>query len=288
MNCLKYAALSVLVAGSMAAMAAPKPSVIIACYNKETGHARIVNSIADCHRDENVAVWNIQGPAGPQGVAGPQGISGPAGAQGPAGAPGPKGATGANGPAGPMGAVGATGSAGAAGPMGVAGATGVAGPMGAAGATGPAGPVGATGPAGPGGPMGTAGAVGPAGPMGAVGPAGPSGPTGAAGPEGPAGPAGPAGTTGIFGSNNLNFEVGSGGGADCTIGSITLNAAFQYPANYLPADGRLLLIEDNTALFALIGVNYGGNGTTNFALPNLKSAAPNNTIYLICVTGIFP
>jgi microcystin-dependent protein len=38
----------------------------------------------------------------------------------------------------------------------------------------------------------------------------------------------------------------------------------------------------------LIGINYGGDGETTFALPNLKSAAPNNTIYLICVTGIFP
>jgi microcystin-dependent protein len=62
----------------------------------------------------------------------------------------------------------------------------------------------------------------------------------------------------------------------------------QYPDNYLPADGRLLPIASYTAVFSLIGVNYGGNGTTNFALPDLRSAAPNNTIYLICVEGIFP
>src|SRR5580698_10356241 len=272
MNRFRYAALSVLVLGGTAAMAAPKPSVIIACYNKETGHARIVNSIADCHRDENVAVWNIQGPAGP---AGPQGVAGPADPQGPVGP------SGAQGPAGTKGATGATG------PAGPAGATGPAGPMGAAGATGaigPAGPVGSTGATGPAGPVGATGAIGPAG---AVGPAGPSGPTGPAGPEGPAGPAGPAGTTGIFGSNSLDFFAGSGG-AECTIGTITLNVAVQYPANYLPADGRVLSIEENVALFSLIGINYGGDGETTFALPNLKSAAPNNTIYLICVTGIFP
>jgi tail collar domain/collagen triple helix repeat protein len=287
MNCLKYAALCALVLGSTAVMAAPRPSVIIACYNKETGHARIVNSIADCHRDENFAVWNIQGPAGPtgpQGVAGPvgpQGLSGPAGAQGPAG---PKGSNGATGPAGPAGAMGP------AGPMGVAGATGPAGaigPAGPAGAVGPVGAAGPVGPAGPAGPMGTPGAAGPAGAAGAVGPAGPSGPTGPAGPEGPTGPAGPAGTTGIFGSNSLDFFAGSGG-AECTIGTITLNVAVQYPANYLPADGRILSIEENVALFSLIGINYGGDGETTFALPNLKSAAPDNTIYLICVTGIFP
>jgi hypothetical protein len=261
MNCLKYAALCALALGRVAAVAAPKPSVIIACYNKETGHARIVNSIVDCHRDENFVVWNIQGPAGPQGAAGaagPQGPAGPAGAQGPAGA---KGATGATGPAGPQ------GPAGPAGPMGAAGATG---------AQGPAGPTGA---------IGATGAQGPAGPIGAAGPAGPAGPTGPAGPEGPTGP---AGTTGLFGSNSLNFFQGGGGGAECTLGAIILSVAVEYPDNLIPADGRILPISGNTALFSLIGINYGGNGTTNFALPDLRAAAPNNTQYLICAEGIFP
>ncbi len=47
-------------------------------------------------------------------------------------------------------------------------------------------------------------------------------------------------------------------------------------------------ISANTTLFALIGTKYGGNGITNFALPNLKAAAPNNTQYLICANGISP
>ena len=75
---------------------------------------------------------------------------------------------------------------------------------------------------------------------------------------------------------------------ECTIGSILLNVSTLYPINYLPADGRLLPIDEWTPLFSLIGINYGGNGNTNFALPDLRSAAPNNTQYLICVTGIFP
>jgi microcystin-dependent protein len=62
----------------------------------------------------------------------------------------------------------------------------------------------------------------------------------------------------------------------------------EYPGNYLPADGRLLPINQDTALFSLIGINYGGDGVSNFALPDLRSAAPNNTQYLICVQGIFP
>lgn len=145
--------------------------------------------------------------------------------------------------------------------------------------------MGATGPIGPAGP---AGAIGPAGPAGAAGAQGPAGPTGPAGPEGPTGAAGPSGTTGILGSNNINFFTEGGAGAQCTIGAVILNVAVEYPGNYLPADGRILPIASNTALFSLIGINYGGNGTTNFALPDLRSAAPNNTQYLICVSGIFP
>jgi microcystin-dependent protein len=39
---------------------------------------------------------------------------------------------------------------------------------------------------------------------------------------------------------------------------------------YAPADGRLLPISQNSALFALIGTTYGGDGQTTFALPDLR------------------
>src|SRR5665213_2546771 len=42
------------------------------------------------------------------------------------------------------------------------------------------------------------------------------------------------------------------------------------PGGYLPADGQLLNIQDYTALFSIIGTSYGGNGQTDFALPNLQ------------------
>jgi microcystin-dependent protein len=38
----------------------------------------------------------------------------------------------------------------------------------------------------------------------------------------------------------------------------------------IACDGRLLLIADHAALFALIGTNYGGDGATTFAVPNLQ------------------
>jgi microcystin-dependent protein len=39
-------------------------------------------------------------------------------------------------------------------------------------------------------------------------------------------------------------------------------------------NGQLLPINQNTALFSLLGTFYGGNGTTNFALPNLQGRVP--------------
>lgn len=49
--------------------------------------------------------------------------------------------------------------------------------------------------------------------------------------------------------------------------------AFPYdyaPVGWAPCDGRLLQIQQNYALFALIGVTYGGNGVTTFGLPDLR------------------
>src|ERR1700759_5183964 len=39
-------------------------------------------------------------------------------------------------------------------------------------------------------------------------------------------------------------------------------------------NGQTLPISQNTALFSLLGTNYGGNGTSNFALPNLQARFP--------------
>jgi microcystin-dependent protein len=42
------------------------------------------------------------------------------------------------------------------------------------------------------------------------------------------------------------------------------------PIGWAPCNGQLVPIIQNTALFSLLGTYYGGNGTTNFALPNLN------------------
>jgi microcystin-dependent protein len=54
------------------------------------------------------------------------------------------------------------------------------------------------------------------------------------------------------------------------------------PYNFAPQGwafcaGQLLPISQNTALFALIGTQFGGNGTTTFALPDLRSRVPVGT-----------
>lgn len=58
------------------------------------------------------------------------------------------------------------------------------------------------------------------------------------------------------------------------IGEIRIWANNFAPRGWLPCDGRLVPISQNTALFAILGVTYGGNGTSNFALPNLQAVAP--------------
>ena len=51
-----------------------------------------------------------------------------------------------------------------------------------------------------------------------------------------------------------------------------------YPFNFAPkgwafCDGQLLPLSQNTALFSLLGTTYGGNGKSNFALPDLQGRA---------------
>jgi microcystin-dependent protein len=42
------------------------------------------------------------------------------------------------------------------------------------------------------------------------------------------------------------------------------------PLGWAPAEGQLLAIAQNTALFSLLGTQFGGNGQTTFALPDLR------------------
>ena len=46
------------------------------------------------------------------------------------------------------------------------------------------------------------------------------------------------------------------------------------PRGWLACQGQILSIAQNPALFALLGTQYGGNGTTTFALPDLRGRVP--------------
>jgi microcystin-dependent protein len=70
-----------------------------------------------------------------------------------------------------------------------------------------------------------------------------------------------------------------------------------WPCNFAPVNfafcaGQLLPISQNAALFSLLGTTYGGNGTTTFALPDMRSRvpigvgqSPGHSTYVLGQTG---
>ena len=73
----------------------------------------------------------------------------------------------------------------------------------------------------------------------------------------------------------------------CTLGEIKLTAATKTAAG-VPANGQLMSIQQNVALFALLGVKYGGDGKSTFALPDLRPVTPSGMTYSICTYGDWP
>lgn len=103
------------------------------------------------------------------------------------------------------------------------------------------------------------------------------------------------------------------------LGEIRLFAGNYAPKGWAFCDGSIMSIMDNSALFAVLGTTYGGDGRYTFALPDLSNAAPGKeanssssndgetqktlelkdgkyeeTIskqglnYIICIQGVFP
>lgn len=63
-------------------------------------------------------------------------------------------------------------------------------------------------------------------------------------------------------------------GTDVYIGEVMLVGFNFCPRGSVEANGQLLPISSNTALFALLGTMYGGDGRTTFAVPDLRGRAP--------------
>jgi microcystin-dependent protein len=62
--------------------------------------------------------------------------------------------------------------------------------------------------------------------------------------------------------------------SDPFVAEIRMFAGTFAPRGWALCNGQLMAISQNTALFSLLGTTYGGDGKSNFALPNLQGAAP--------------
>ena len=62
--------------------------------------------------------------------------------------------------------------------------------------------------------------------------------------------------------------------ADPFLAEIRIFPFFFAPHGWAFCDGQVLPLSQNTALFALLGTTYGGDGKSNFALPDLQGRAP--------------
>ena len=78
-------------------------------------------------------------------------------------------------------------------------------------------------------------------------------------------------TSGVFPSRD------GGGGEEVYLGEMILFSGNFAPNGFLKAEGQLLPIAQNQALFALLGIQYGGNGSTTFALPDMRGRSPANS-----------
>jgi microcystin-dependent protein len=63
-------------------------------------------------------------------------------------------------------------------------------------------------------------------------------------------------------------------GYESVLGVICMTAASYCPRNTLEANGQILNIQQNTALYTLLGTTYGGDGRNTFALPDLRGRVP--------------
>ena len=61
------------------------------------------------------------------------------------------------------------------------------------------------------------------------------------------------------------------------IGEIRLFAGNFAPRGWVFCNGQMMSINQNTALFSVLGTTYGGNGQSTFALPDLRSRVPVHT-----------
>lgn len=72
-----------------------------------------------------------------------------------------------------------------------------------------------------------------------------------------------------------------------TMGQMMLFSGDACPADTMAADGRVLEVQSNMALFSLMGTGFGGNGVTDFALPAMASPAAG-LLWCVVTQGLYP
>jgi microcystin-dependent protein len=76
------------------------------------------------------------------------------------------------------------------------------------------------------------------------------------------------------GETDADSDVGTTNVSEAFLSEIKIVSFNFPPKGWALCNGQLLPINQNQALFALLGTTYGGNGQTNFALPNLRGRVP--------------
>jgi microcystin-dependent protein len=96
------------------------------------------------------------------------------------------------------------------------------------------------------------------------------------GPTGPQGPQGPLGATGPIGPQGIPGPVGPPGPSGVPpTGSLVAFAGSTPPEGWLPCDGAAVGRSQYAALFAVIGITYGGgDGVSTFNVPDLRGRVP--------------
>lgn len=69
----------------------------------------------------------------------------------------------------------------------------------------------------------------------------------------------------------------SGSAYEAFLGEIRLFAALMTPGGWAECNGQSVPIQQNSALYSLLGIQYGGSGTTDFRLPDLRDRTPVHT-----------
>ncbi|GGF55111.1 microcystin dependent protein [Terasakiella brassicae] len=85
-------------------------------------------------------------------------------------------------------------------------------------------------------------------------------------------------TAAFLGGSILTLTLGSETALACSddayLGSVCVTSGNFCPKDFVPADGKVLAISSNQALYSLLGNMYGGSAPATFALPDLRSRTP--------------